>query len=65
VIILKTYEYIDETKRTFPTIGIEMKKGDRVTIDQDIISPYVQEVTNTPPPEEPKINNENTEGSDQ
>ena len=29
------------------TLGIEMKKGDRVTIDTEINSPFVEEITNS------------------
>lgn len=41
---MKTYEYIGDEPRNFPTLGRELKKGDTIDSEEDLNSPFLVEV---------------------
>lgn len=40
-----TYEYTDDIPRDFPTLGLrDVKKGDQVTSEDELNSPFLKEI---------------------
>lgn len=59
MIILYKYRYVGEEPRDFPTIGKRnVKKGDEIESAEELGSPFLQEIVDTQPVQQPVLNEE-------